>query len=134
MRISDWSSDVCSSDLDHDIVLIAAEARLSLDREQPDHVARNVADAEALADRIGTLEQVGGDGAADDAHRLARFLLGRVEDAARLSRPGLDLEIGSGGAVYRRRPVVAAVDSGEAGQIGRAHVRTPVTHSHIVYR
>src|SRR3546814_10423605 len=101
MRISDWSSDLCSSDLqpditaageaaldgldrhDHDIVLIAAEARLSLDREQPDHVARNVADAEALADRIGTLEQVGGDGAADDAHRLARFLPGRVERSGR---------------------------------------------------
>src|SRR3546814_5849464 len=49
------------------------------------------------------------------SHRLARFLLGRVEDAARLERPGLDLEIGVGGAVDRRRPVVAVVDRGDAG-------------------
>src|SRR3546814_18132573 len=82
MRISDWSSDVCSSDLiliageaaldglqrhDDDVVLVVAEAALAARGKHADHLACRVPDAKPLADRIGPAKQVLHDRVADDA-------------------------------------------------------------------
>src|SRR3546814_2546946 len=103
MRISDWSSDVCSSDLD--VVLVVAEAALAARGKHADHLACRVPDAKPLADRIGPAKQVLHDRVADDADGLARLFFGRGEIAAALDLPVLRHEIIVGRAVDARRPV-----------------------------
>ena len=71
----------------HDVVLVVAEAALASRDQRADHLAGQVANAEALADRLFAAEQVALHGGADDADRLAGLLLGRAEDAARRSAP-----------------------------------------------
>src|SRR3546814_6599455 len=112
MRISDWSSDVCSSDLHF--------GRQRLDQQFADPVVelRDDLDAHEIADRtcqgkalglVDKLEQVGDIGGVERLDQLVDtvgvFLVERFLDAA-----------------------------DEFGQIGRAHVWTPVTNAHLVCR
>src|SRR3546814_9358599 len=109
MRISDWSSDVCSSDLDHRAV-VGAQLR-----------AREAGAAAAgLAHRLQLRAQalVGADAAGDHQYVAA----GGIERAFALDRQGVD-----------HRVLEAAGDVG-AGQIGRAHVRTPLPHAPLLCR
>src|SRR3546814_10817168 len=114
MRISDWSSDVCSSDLpgvltyrdldDVDAMLIAAKA-------------------------CGNAVVIGGG------------LLG-LEAAAGLAEQGMQVTVvhlmptlmerqldPAAGYLLKR-----AVEQRGIKEIGRAHVRTPVTNAHLVFR
>src|SRR3546814_1295130 len=108
MRISDWSSDVCSSDLDLALVLLATLG----DRQQRQIVVSQ------HADRIG----------AQRVHQAQRFqrLAAAVDQVAAEPQP-----------VARRvegDPVEQALRRFETTQIGRAHVCTPVTNAQLVCR
>src|SRR3546814_4287358 len=95
MRISDWSSDVCSSDL-----VVGA---VDLDR----------ADVAAGVFQLATLHQPGW-----------------VEVVApRHERPAADAGADAVDGLRRLRRGKQIVS-----QIGRAHVRTPVTNAHLVCR
>src|SRR3546814_17240129 len=50
MRISDWSSDVCSSDLAHDLLALGAEAELCRVEQPIDDI---VAAAQPVVDELG---------------------------------------------------------------------------------
>src|SRR3546814_14458584 len=108
MRISDWSSDVCSSDIDPGIAeALGAELRLQVGH-------RRVADRhhDALADRLR--HQVVERGAAGMAHDL---------DAVRLGRHRL-LELVDHGL---RRPggkLLLELDSTEERRVGKTCVST----------
>src|SRR3546814_899796 len=49
MRISDWSSDVCSSDLEGEVLLPYTQAKQVLDRLKKTAIGRDFPDAEACA-------------------------------------------------------------------------------------
>src|SRR3546814_3297499 len=109
MRISDWSSDVCSSDLNAELrvrgAAIPAEARGTIAVDAfCDLAPRDDIDA-----AIETAERNLAAAGQQDAVREARLF-------EPLTLPGLD------------------VDALVAPQIGRAHVRTPVTHAPYVFR
>src|SRR3546814_3529003 len=127
MRISDWSSDVCSSDLIHDNIVAfwvpqePAQAGTSYDMRYRLHwfadepyPARNV--ARCVATRIGR----GGEPGKPRPPGLNKFVVEFDGDALRNLPKGSTPE-----------PVIAT-SRGE--QIGRAHVRTPVTNAHFVCR
>src|SRR3546814_7793292 len=98
MRISDWSSDVCSSDL------LAEIGALPGGRLAGAYDAFEFTDAE-LADALAGAEQAGADG---DGVR-ARALLYRAANSESL-------------AAARAELLRAAFLSAAAGEIGRAHV------------
>src|SRR3546814_3734622 len=110
MRISDWSSDVCSSDLDlilerlveQQILLAFLEGHLRAG-------GRELVGVEII--NLLPVEAVGGD-----------FL---VEDARGDREP-------LGGFPAQRH--AAAIAFAAVDEIGRAHVRTPVTNAHLVCR
>src|SRR3546814_3733904 len=109
MRISDWSSDVCSSDLGHGD---DGQSRLlpSPHRDATVGMARGVLDevAKRLREIVGV----------DARQRAGGNLDGPVEPAAGGRAPDHGRE--------------ALDDSGD--EIGRAHVGTPVTNAHLVCR
>src|SRR3546814_6974630 len=121
MRISDWSSDVCSSDLNSalvlDVGLSTAMDDVAAAREIAEHVV-------GLGHR--TIAIIMGDPAhAASAQRLVGYR--QAFDAIGLSqRPELvetgDFSFESGYEATKRL------------QIGRAHVRTPVTNAPPVCR
>src|SRR3546814_18852931 len=91
MRISDWSSDVCSSDLDEAVVKFihaaAAGQRQLLGDVEADFTERGIVAVDAdllgqpdIVDGAGNLEVVGQ--AVDDIMLLAIMLLPLPEDAA----------------------------------------------------
>src|SRR3546814_1391695 len=102
MRISDWSSDVCSSDLSSGVI----RARVAAGKEDAGAKYRDYFDhAEPLA-KI-------------PSHRLLALLRGRREEFLQLDLdPGADVEAGNAYAEGR-----VALHAGiRAGEIGRAHV------------
>src|SRR3546814_9078047 len=138
MRISDWSSDVCSSDLgsilgklDGKVALVTGSGRgigraialklagegarvvvNDLDEEPGDAVAREVRDRGGEA--IAVNGSVTSDGFAE-----------RFVGAAMEQFDGLDIIVNNAGYTW---------DALIQNQIGRAHVCTPVTNAHIVLR
>src|SRR3546814_7863741 len=107
MRISDWSSDVCSSDLDRPAphVFIFGKFQVSAGLQPIRELAN-------LRNGTGDVCLVAG-----ITHRTTNLISNqesgggrRVDRAALLNRLGNEIEI------------------------GRAHVRTPVTHAHLVCR
>src|SRR3546814_4066559 len=126
MRISDWSSDVCSSDL-----TIADAVRRPVDQayqwalaladkltDQQRQIAERI--LKEIIERVGFLNNVGLEYLNLD--RTSGTLSGGESQRIRLAS-----QIGSGlsGVLY-------VLDEPSIGQIGRAHVRTPVTHEHLV--
>src|SRR3546814_9192315 len=102
MRISDWSSDVCASDL----VRIWAGGK---------YAHRNL-----------------------DAREISDFFRWRIMGLFSIAAPpAVDVSKGGGVAAIRYcRIVIPPLPSpvGAGGEIGRAHVRTPVTNAHLVCR
>src|SRR3546814_10678093 len=111
MRISDWSSDVCSSDLDHRAVRKGG--------------ARPVGDALA--------HQCDGCGPCN-----ARGASGHAWAPGRTHRQYREHGVAEGLCLYERLYGLEACGSrgdprpGARAEIGRAHVRNPVTTAHIV--
>src|SRR3546814_10035825 len=92
MRISDWSSDVCSSDLEGEILRPHHRRRIGVDGVRPQHLARH---AGAPLDVLGMVRQRriaalvahldrgvegGGDVAAQPGHRRLGAVLDRSEE------------------------------------------------------
>src|SRR3546814_3782447 len=101
MRISDWSSDVCSSDLEKEV----RAASVALEGVQQ----------EAVAGQRTVLDILNAEQDVSDAQVL-------------LAQARHDLALA-------RFDVLAAIGRLSArGQIGRAHVCTPVTNAHLVCR
>src|SRR3546814_8121454 len=84
MRISDWSSDVCSSDLDATLAAVEIDehARAALGAARPD-IARSVAIGAFQLDHIGA--QIGHDLRAVGPHQNR----GEIEDADAFERAAL---------------------------------------------
>src|SRR3546814_9490799 len=96
MRISDWSSDVCSSDLLSRSALTAQLHRSALD---PAPAARTLIFARVL-DRLADAARVGvGAGRGEDDSEPA-VVFGRF--AQRHARPAGELRLGSAGLARRR--------------------------------
>src|SRR3546814_6534737 len=131
MRISDWSSDVCSSDLSLPDALLGRSRRPS-GTQIP------------LEQRVDDLEHF-----ADVSFHLPEFQCGEETRAAKAVNParpdghGLDgitliereqppKSEPKGHTSLRLKRDDARIDGKEA--IGRAHVSHPVTNAHIVFR
>src|SRR3546814_7511964 len=119
MRISDWSSDVCSSDLA---------------RGQDRHAgARHLRSALLRLAEGGRCVAIMSPTFAHDASGASGYV-----SVAEIARPRVELTIL--GRPYAKHGTSVAIrlivfDKGWLGhteQIGRAHVCTPVTHSHNV--
>src|SRR3546814_1719895 len=109
MRISDWSSDVCSSDLTPPVAL--PSPRLLAWTARPRGI-RNEADRPRTTSRARPPPQRARRGHARDEPRV-RSAAGAPRQPAAARPLGLS----------RRQ-----------GEIGRAHVCTPVTNAHLVCR
>src|SRR3546814_4383636 len=112
MRISDWSSDVCSSDLDLESVRQSADAKIRTERGQPMVFAQETASGEDFADYINWREKH----PSDDV--MTQLLHAEFKDETGTMRK------------LTRGELLAMINM----QIGRAHVRTPVTNAHLVCR
>src|SRR3546814_1965078 len=119
MRISDWSSDVCSSDLpgfgDRDRGVGGAH--------------RHRRDALRLQRAVGAIDDEHGRPAVGCGARAIPIgdlkpgvVILAAEDRRKDDRAG------------PRPPLVVAADDLAAAEIGRAHVCTPVTNAHLVCR
>src|SRR3546814_3793597 len=103
MRISDWSSDVCSSDLLDEYLQCREIAGIG-DIEMTVVLGMGIEDGVVFPFFLGLVFPVG-------VHRQAERILPPV--------PVVNLD-----------PLIPRI--GEYRQIGRAHVRTPVTNAHTV--
>src|SRR3546814_6268414 len=74
MRISDWSSDVCSSDLEHDRLTLTYDKLLQISQRL------NIRMSELFAEQ----------GEASEPAVTARSSIGRIEDAIRVNTPNYD--------------------------------------------
>src|SRR3546814_6017927 len=113
MRISDWSSDVCSSDLYQGVI--------PLEGDSVAHVLESyMRNSEQLDTRLWL---------AADSRQAAGLLLQRLP-----GQGGTDVsdEHTQDETWERARHLAATVKHNE--QIGRAHVLTPVTNAHLVCR
>src|SRR3546814_4094625 len=151
MRISDWSSDVCSSDLLGDDAALdaalAANHAGGLPAIDVSAVQGRFLHLLALAGRAARILEVGTLGGYSTIE-LARGLVegGRVVTLeidphhaevarANIARAGLSALVD-----IRVAPAIETLDAMVAGgegpfdQIGRAHVCTPVTNAHLVCR
>src|SRR3546814_3929868 len=118
MRISDWSSDVCSSDLEERWKTDEAAIKEELERLGAAYIS---ADAQSSNEKqIADIEGL--------IARGANALIVLAQDAEAVV-PAISRAQAEGIPVvgYDRRIEMP-------GEIGRAHVRTPVTKSHIVCR
>src|SRR3546814_5766736 len=107
MRISDWSSDVCSSDLDRKAVRGVA---------RPGIIAFDVALlAAALGDDLAMLQE--GVGQADRLVEQAAGVGAKVEDVAQGLAAERLLDAGEGGEDGVRRRLVAGVDVADADKV-----------------
>ena len=68
---------------DDDVVLVAAHGRLALAFEDADDLIGLAVDADVLADGVLGVEEVGGDGRADDGDAVARVDVGLGDEGAR---------------------------------------------------
>src|SRR3546814_4532004 len=112
MRISDWSSDVCSSDLLED------ETERGRLKQVLDELQQR------LAPDFGVIARTAADGV--DAQALEAdlmFLLRLWDDIVAQARSAP-----AGALVHGDLPLSMRI------QIGRAHVFTPVTNAHLVCR
>src|SRR3546814_8880657 len=121
MRISDWSSDVCSSDLILDILVEAARACEDTEQEGRQRMKRSGANS-ALRNFLGS-EAAGGVLLMLTA-ALAMIVANINEDLYRVYHDLL------------HAPIAPTLSSklGPMSQIGRAHVLTPGTNAHLVCR
>src|SRR3546814_4248520 len=110
MRISDWSSDVCSSDLLHRHV-----SRALLERQVARPRVARIGEEGALVDIEVEVDRIERDDPRQDG-------LVRRDEIADGDEVAVD-------AAADRRP-----DLGVLEEIGRAHVWTPVTNAHLVCR
>src|SRR3546814_4229281 len=116
MRISDWSSDVCSSDLGGNEGSIDRNIGWWLDRVHPDdHLSLKAASKNAFERR--------------EAEWTANFRLktSRGRYIPVLLR-GFHVYAASGNL---ERIIATAIDLSVVNEIGRAHVRTPVTNAQL---
>src|SRR3546814_8455278 len=115
MRISDWSSDVCSSDL--------PPATCPPAPSPTNTNTRNRVMAVKIEKKITGYAVVG----ADDKDKAAA--------ATPVAREAAESELPTAEVIHMHerieRPEVLV---GSPYQLGRAHVRTPVTHAHLVCR
>src|SRR3546814_4406606 len=142
MRISDWSSDVCSSDLEAGPILPRRAIRadelvenlVDVHRQEIGPAVRTIVAAEAGLfvyavgqghGRVDTEQVERGDGAIGPSVRIARTNLDRLDEAA-IDTPRQIPGIGP-------QPVVIFLRNDEQ-EIGREHVCTPVTNAHLVCR
>src|SRR3546814_8369361 len=135
MRISDWSSDVCSSDLDYRVKLAHAKVMLDpaerrkLIAEQAAGLAKNA--GVTVKDDAGLLDEVAG------LVEWPQVLMGRI-DAAFMDLPGevLSTTMRShqkyfstekpAGTLADRFMVVANMEAPEGSEVGRAGGRERV--------
>src|SRR3546814_7978290 len=111
MRISDWSSDVCSSDLSRQIQLLEHQLGVALFTRSTRSVALTAAGRAFFVEAQALLDQ---------AHRAAQ--------GARLAA------LGESGSLTVSFVASAVYDFLPRATIGRAHVWTPVTNAHLVCR
>src|SRR3546814_1124963 len=115
MRISDWSSDVCSSDLaEADLVIGAGEHAGVADPGIQPHFDRDLALAERRDLRIVDLARA----VAAQADRRAEFEIGLLP--APLADQ-VDLEIGAASRKGIAADPSAKIESRQRAEIGRAH-------------
>src|SRR3546814_17875438 len=123
MRISDWSSDVCSSDLGHYL------CKLTPDGERADLVATILARLESSNERywIGCLQGVLQALADDEREVILRTLVPGLDDAAALTLVKYDPFEGSTWSLLTElRPDLQVPYWREVVQIGRASCRERV--------
>src|SRR3546814_8343680 len=129
MRISDWSSDVCSSDLDqlgHRVLYLNSRIHfkkvevLILIDDKLDRAGRDVVDRLRQGHRLGA-HGGAGLGVEEGRRRLLHHLLVATLDRA------LALAAVQGGAVPVGQPLNPDV-ARLLAEIGSAHVRTPYTN------
>src|SRR3546814_6667525 len=108
MRISDWSSDVCSSDLLLQARRLAGEA---VELAVAGKDARRPSDRQAAQEAAQKVMGVGRKG----------------EARCIVEPPNAQTEMARDAALHRRHHLVK-------DKIGRAHVCTPVTNAHLVCR
>src|SRR3546814_3857634 len=103
MRISDWSSDVCSSDLSNWAEALLEGARIIHVNEQAVHMLGSFGGREAMIGQaVATCWPV------DSRYDLAEIILELINAPS----PGLMLE----------RPITSLILEGSILKIGRAHV------------
>src|SRR3546814_15056283 len=107
LRISDWSSDVCSSDLERDLVL-AGDRRVRLDAGAFLQILLGEADGDLLLAAVDAIDRLGRD----------------EQPAPRQPVPGSDDEVADLPAIDRK-----SVESGMSGSVRVAHGgrRTAIT-------
>jgi hypothetical protein len=105
----------------HHVVLIRAHRRKSFSLQYADDLARNIADADHLAQGVAVREQLFGHGLAHDAHLGGGAHLFRPEDFAFGQRPLANLEVFGRFALHHGVPVLIAGDHLRAGAVFRAH-------------
>src|SRR3546814_1029607 len=133
MRISDWSSDVCSSDLQDDATI--AEIRAALLAYKVVFFRDQFITAEqhiAFARRFGPLE-IHPATPQDQANREVLHIAHGPESRGRENFWHSDVN-------WRAEPSLGSIPRAivvpevGGGEIGRAHARTPVTNVHIRFR
>src|SRR3546814_9393696 len=125
MRISDWSSDVCSSDLAtaRQILDLLPETSCLVFGLSPallDALFRKARDTAALRD--AELKKIH----FHDSRREAATRLASKIDVMELARMGGWKNVN----ILYKTYYAPAIESIADKQIGRAHVRTPVTNAH----
>src|SRR3546814_2752995 len=134
MRISDWSSDVCSSDLDaHHLELVqhridAEQARVAHQLpHRHHHLAEELDKGDQHLERLHCGAAHVGEDAGKRRARVGPYLRGLV------AFPHLcDQAAHVVGRARQPHPAVAV--AGAPVEVGRAHVRTPGTYSYRVRR
>src|SRR3546814_3820045 len=141
MRISDWSSDVCSSDLrafrsDEQVAQVVAGVVLAQGLQAVPDAAVGQHDLKAerqftgiAVAQHGNAAGVGGEIAADGATAFGA----EAERKEAAGFTGRRLYSGEDAAGLDRHGVTARVDLADAvapAEVGKAHVGTPVTTSH----
>src|SRR3546814_3965928 len=119
MRISDWSSDVCSSDLVQDLI---QECRKTAER--------------GYRTLVTTLTKRMAEDLTEYMHEAGLKVRYMHSDTETLERIELirDLRLGVYDVLVGINLLREGLDIPECGQIGRAHVSTPVTNAHLVCR
>src|SRR3546814_11297721 len=137
MRISDWSSDVCSSDLVPGIVALHASAFAGDHARRQAVAARSIATGEAVAGgegETGTAMARGAAFAVGDARDAARCILGRQRGGAQCFGVGfaavVEVEVGHRAAeqqLFGREAGIRGpgrLAGSEARRVGKEWVRT----------
>src|SRR3546814_3519135 len=130
MRISDWSSDVCSSDLDGAVAPQPGQGRRTLAGraavEWRYRAAVPPRHPQAVLRPVPDLRRTEGGYAAGAGLRHRRQPLGSPAGVAAELRRGLRGNVEAAVPARRRRALVRGAGGGAGREIGRATVRTPV--------